>query len=96
MMRATGTLLGLAIGDAMGYPTEFDEIEQIAAYCPDWRELPLPTPALVTDDTQMTLALARAVRQAGPGSSPRRGWCRRCATSSSPGPARPRTTARRA
>ncbi|MFF7633966.1 ADP-ribosylglycohydrolase family protein [Kitasatospora sp. NPDC008050] len=67
MMRATGTLLGLAIGDAMGYPTEFDEIEQIAAYCPDWRELPLPTPALVTDGTQMTLALARAVRQAGPG-----------------------------
>jgi len=48
---ATGTLLGLAIGDALGHPTEFDEIEHIAAWCPDWRELPLPKPALVTDDT---------------------------------------------
>ncbi|WP_441251667.1 ADP-ribosylglycohydrolase family protein [Kitasatospora sp. McL0602] len=55
-------MLGLAIGDALGYPTEFDEIEHIAAWCPDWRELPLPSPALVTDDTQMTLALARALR----------------------------------
>lgn len=59
---ATGAMLGLAIGDALGYPTEFDEIEHIAAWCPDWRELPLPSPALVTDDTQMTLALARALR----------------------------------
>ncbi len=62
MRRATGALLGLAIGDSLGYPTEFDEIEHIAAYCPDWRELRLPTPALVTDDTQMALALARALR----------------------------------
>ncbi|MDH6136550.1 ADP-ribosylglycohydrolase [Kitasatospora sp. MAA4] len=59
---ATGALLGLAIGDALGHPTEFDEIEHIAAYCPDWRELALPVPALVTDDTQMTLALARGLR----------------------------------
>lgn len=61
---ATGALLGLAIGDAMGHPTEFDEIEDIANRCPDWRELPLPDPALVTDDTQMTLALARGLRTA--------------------------------
>ncbi|WP_354641050.1 ADP-ribosylglycohydrolase family protein [Kitasatospora camelliae] len=64
MKRATGTLLGLAIGDALGKRTEFDGIEQIARYCPDWRELPLPKPALVTDDTQMTLALARGLRTA--------------------------------
>lgn len=37
---ATGTLLGLAIGDAMGRPTEFQPVERIAADCPDWRELP--------------------------------------------------------
>ncbi|MFI9269303.1 ADP-ribosylglycohydrolase family protein [Kitasatospora sp. NPDC052896] len=62
--RATGALLGLAIGDAMGYPTEFDEVGDIAARCPEWRQLPLPEPALITDDTQMTLALARALRTA--------------------------------
>ncbi|KJK56730.1 ADP-ribosylglycohydrolase family protein [Saccharothrix sp. ST-888] len=64
MGRATGALLGLAIGDALGHRTEFEEIEHIAAWCPDWRELPLPEPALVTDDTQMTLALARGLRTA--------------------------------
>ncbi|MDH6578401.1 ADP-ribosylglycohydrolase [Kitasatospora sp. MAP5-34] len=61
---ATGTMLGLAIGDALGHRTEFEEIEDIASYCPDWRELPLPEPVLVTDDTQMTLALARGLRTA--------------------------------
>ncbi|MGA5704479.1 ADP-ribosylglycohydrolase family protein [Peterkaempfera bronchialis] len=61
---ATGALLGLAIGDAMGFPTEFEEIEDIAARCPDWRQLRLPGRALVTDDTQMTLALARGLRAA--------------------------------
>ncbi|MDH6120491.1 ADP-ribosylglycohydrolase family protein [Kitasatospora sp. GAS204B] len=65
MKRATGALLGLAIGDAMGYPTEFRTIAQLAATDPDWRRLPLPTPALITDDTQMTLAVARAVRLTG-------------------------------
>jgi ADP-ribosylglycohydrolase len=64
MGRATGALLGLAIGDALGHRTEFEELDQIAQYCPDWRELPLPKPALVTDDTQMTLALARGLRTA--------------------------------
>ncbi|MFF3597330.1 ADP-ribosylglycohydrolase family protein [Kitasatospora indigofera] len=66
MMRkaATGTLLGLAIGDAMGRPTEFLPVGRIAADWPEWRELPLPKRALVTDDTQMTLAVARALRTA--------------------------------
>lgn len=64
MGKATGALLGLAIGDAIGHRTEFDEIEHIAQYCPDWRQLPLPEPALVTDDTQMTLALGRGLRTA--------------------------------
>ncbi|GAA1236497.1 ADP-ribosylglycohydrolase family protein [Kitasatospora nipponensis] len=65
MKRATGALLGLAIGDAMGRPTEFEDVEDLARRWPDWRALPLPEPALVTDDTQMTLALARALQRAG-------------------------------
>jgi len=64
MGSATGAMLGLAIGDALGKPTEFQEFGEIAAGCPDWRELPLPKKALVTDDTQMTLALARGLRAA--------------------------------
>ncbi|MEV8096698.1 ADP-ribosylglycohydrolase family protein [Kitasatospora sp. NPDC085879] len=64
MGAATGALLGLAIGDAMGHPTEFDTMAGITAGCPEWRRLPLPDPARVTDDTQMTLALGRALRTA--------------------------------
>ncbi|MBV6696406.1 ADP-ribosylglycohydrolase family protein [Kitasatospora aureofaciens] len=55
-------MLGLAIGDAIGRVTEFRTVEMIANDCPDWRQLPLPAKALVTDDTQMTLALARGLR----------------------------------
>lgn len=61
---ATGALLGLAIGDAMGFPTEFNDIAQIAAKCGPWRAMPLPVSAgqaFVTDDTQMTLALGEGL-----------------------------------
>ncbi|MFB7634933.1 ADP-ribosylglycohydrolase family protein [Streptomyces sp. NPDC056149] len=61
---ATGSLLGLALGDALGFPTEFKDVPAIAAAYGPWRELGLPTPALVTDDTQMTLALGRGLRTA--------------------------------
>ncbi|MFD8752351.1 ADP-ribosylglycohydrolase family protein [Kitasatospora sp. NPDC059577] len=64
MGKATGALLGLAIGDAIGRVTEFRTVEAIAADHPDWRRLPLPARALVTDDTQMTLALGRGLRTA--------------------------------
>ncbi|MEV7772038.1 ADP-ribosylglycohydrolase family protein [Kitasatospora sp. NPDC086791] len=64
MGKATGALLGLAIGDAIGRVTEFKTVEAIAADHPDWRQLPLPERALVTDDTQMTLALGRGLRTA--------------------------------
>ncbi|MEU1419259.1 hypothetical protein [Kitasatospora sp. NPDC005751] len=36
MDKATGTLLGLALGDALGRMTEFRTIELIAAHDPDW------------------------------------------------------------
>lgn len=61
---ASGAMVGLAIGDALGFPTEFNDIPSILAKCGPWREMELPRPAFVTDDTQMTLALARGLRTA--------------------------------
>ncbi|MEV6947544.1 ADP-ribosylglycohydrolase family protein [Streptomyces sp. NPDC051172] len=61
---ATGALTGLALGDALGFPTEFNDVPSILAKCGPWRQMRLPTPAIVTDDTQMTLALGRALRTA--------------------------------
>ncbi|APY89052.1 ADP-ribosylglycohydrolase family protein [Streptomyces alfalfae] len=61
---ATGSLMGLALGDALGFPTEFNDVPSILAECGPWRAMELPRPAIVTDDTQMTLALARALRTA--------------------------------
>ncbi|MFD5116575.1 ADP-ribosylglycohydrolase family protein [Streptomyces sp. NPDC058391] len=61
---ATGSLIGLALGDALGFPTEFNDVPSILAKCGPWREMALPDPAFVTDDTQMTLAFARGIRTA--------------------------------
>ncbi|MFE7973244.1 ADP-ribosylglycohydrolase family protein [Streptomyces shenzhenensis] len=61
---ATGSLLGLALGDALGFPTEFNDVPSILAKCGPWREMELPHRALVSDDTQMTLALGRGLRTA--------------------------------
>ncbi|MFE1548594.1 ADP-ribosylglycohydrolase family protein [Streptomyces sp. NPDC058718] len=64
---ATGSLVGLALGDALGFPTEFKDVPAILASFGPWREMPLPLArgtAYVTDDTQMTLALARGIRTA--------------------------------
>lgn len=61
---ATGALLGLALGDALGFPTEFDDVPSILGKCGPWREMELPERAFVSDDTQMTLAVGRALRTA--------------------------------
>ncbi|MEU0476482.1 ADP-ribosylglycohydrolase family protein [Streptomyces olivaceus] len=61
---ATGALTGLALGDALGLPTEFDDVPSILATYGPWRETSLPDPARVTDDTQMTLALGKGLRTA--------------------------------
>jgi ADP-ribosyl-[dinitrogen reductase] hydrolase len=69
--RYAGTLLGLACGDALGGPAEFLSREQINERYPDginelvgggWLDL---EPGEVTDDTQQTLILARALTETG-------------------------------
>ncbi|MDV9189997.1 ADP-ribosylglycohydrolase family protein [Streptomyces sp. SR27] len=64
---ATGSLIGLALGDALGFPTEFNDVPAILAKVGPWRTMALPVSggkAYVTDDTQMTLAFARGIRTA--------------------------------
>jgi ADP-ribosylglycohydrolase len=65
-LKASGCLFGLAFGDALGKPTEFLTVAEIEErYGPGGpRELD-GEPALVTDDTQMTLAVAWALHGTG-------------------------------
>lgn len=63
---AVAALFGLAIGDALGYPTEFLTLDQMTARFGSWRELELPLTdgvARVSDDTQMALAVAEALAE---------------------------------
>jgi len=66
MDKAKGIIYGLAIGDALGYPTEFMLLSRIKEiYGPSGiQELP-KTPALFTDDTQMSIAIAEALIKSG-------------------------------
>ncbi len=65
-MDARSVLYGLALGDALGWPVEFLSLTQIrAAYGSRGIQAP-PDPAVYTDDTQMTLALAEGLLDAGP------------------------------
>jgi ADP-ribosylglycohydrolase len=62
MRKASGVMFGLAYGDALGKPTEFLTYENILGeYGPDGPRVLRGDPALVTDDTQMTLAVADAL-----------------------------------
>ncbi|MBS2966219.1 ADP-ribosylglycohydrolase family protein [Actinocrinis puniceicyclus] len=55
-------MFGLAYGDALGKPTEFMRYDEIvAAYGPGGPQALEGDPALVTDDTQMTLCVADAL-----------------------------------
>ncbi|MEU9862701.1 ADP-ribosylglycohydrolase family protein [Streptomyces sp. NPDC047971] len=60
-------MFGLAFGDAMGYPTEFLNMEQIGATFGPWHTMELPLSpggvVRVTDDTQMMLAVGEALAE---------------------------------
>ena len=59
---ASGCLFGLAYGDALGKPTEFMTVAEIkATYGPAGPRDLVGDPALVTDDTQMALAVGKAL-----------------------------------
>ncbi|MFC0508413.1 ADP-ribosylglycohydrolase family protein [Micromonospora costi] len=63
--RAAGSLFGLAYGDALGKETEFLPVAEIVRrYGPAGPRDLVGDPALVTDDTQMALAVAWALREA--------------------------------
>ncbi len=63
--RASGCLFGAAFGDALGAETEFLSVSEILrSFPPAGPLLPLGNPALVTDDTQMTLAVGKALLDA--------------------------------
>jgi len=58
-------MFGLAIGDALGRPTEFLSLKDIKSkYGVDGIQ-DLPESALYTDDTQMTIAIAEALIETG-------------------------------
>lgn len=63
--QAQAVLFGLALGDALGWPTEFRDLPAIKQM---WGEQGIqepPDPALYTDDTQMTVALTEGLLDAG-------------------------------
>ncbi|WP_320065092.1 ADP-ribosylglycohydrolase family protein [Micromonospora sp. RTGN7] len=65
LRRASGSLFGLAYGDALGRPTEFLTVAEIhRRYGPSGPCELEGDPALVTDDTQMALAVAWALHDA--------------------------------
>ncbi|MFG1800058.1 ADP-ribosylglycohydrolase family protein [Micromonospora carbonacea] len=65
LRRASGSLLGLAYGDALGRPTEFLTVAEIhRRYGPSGPRELAGDPALVTDDTQMALAVGWALHDA--------------------------------
>jgi ADP-ribosylglycohydrolase len=63
--RARGLIYGLALGDALGWPVEFMELPQIMAKYGRAGITEPPDPALYTDDTQMSAAVAEALIEAG-------------------------------
>lgn len=66
MRAASGSLFGLAYGDSLGKPTEFRQYAEIVArYGPGGPRRLEGEPALVTDDTQMALAVGEALREVG-------------------------------
>ena len=65
LQKPKSVIFGLAIGDALGYPTEFLSLDQIKAEYGENGISELPESALFSDDTQMSVAIAEALITAG-------------------------------
>ncbi|WP_328384244.1 ADP-ribosylglycohydrolase family protein (plasmid) [Micromonospora zamorensis] len=65
-LAASGALFGLAFGDGIGKDVEFKSYDGIVEQYGPGRPRQLPIPALVTDDTEMALVVARALIDHGP------------------------------
>lgn len=65
--KIRNSVYGLALGDALGYPTEFMLFNKAVEAT---RGKPLPSELLVTDDTQMSIALVQGVYQYLHGDNP--------------------------
>jgi ADP-ribosylglycohydrolase len=63
--RARAMFYGMALGDALGWPVEFLDLPQIWSKYGRAGITEPPDPALYTDDTQMSAALAEALIEAG-------------------------------
>ena len=63
--KVKGIIYGLAIGDALGASTEFLSLAQIKLKYGQKGITDLPDPALYTDDTQMSIAIAEALIRSG-------------------------------
>jgi len=64
--KAKGIIFGLAIGDALGFPTEFMSLSTIKSkYGSSGIKDLQKTPALFSDDTQMSIAIAEALIKVG-------------------------------
>lgn len=66
---AEALLFGLALGDALGYTVEFDTLPAIKTRYGQTGIQQPPAPAMFSDDTQMTIALAEGLLDAGLDSS---------------------------
>jgi ADP-ribosylglycohydrolase len=62
--KIAGAIYGLALGDTLGNDTEFMTLKTIRRKYGSTGYMPLPQPVLHTDDTQMTIAVGRALEQA--------------------------------
>ena len=63
--KSRAIMYGLALGDAMGYPIEFLKMDKITTIYGTSGIQDAPDPAIYSDETQTTLALAESLIEAG-------------------------------